>query len=52
MYNLIVASISKKNFEAVNNKDFNAVLKQCDLPRIRTTLTDHPTATMAFISSA
>lgn len=30
MYNAIVASISKKNFEAVNNQDFDAILKQCD----------------------
>ncbi|OQN99975.1 hypothetical protein B0A48_14180 [Cryoendolithus antarcticus] len=30
MYNLIVARISKKNFEAVNNKDFDSILKQCD----------------------
>ncbi|OQN99634.1 hypothetical protein B0A48_14776 [Cryoendolithus antarcticus] len=30
MYNLIVARISKKNFEAVNNKDYDAILEQCD----------------------
>lgn len=30
MYHSIVARISRKNFEAVNSKDFEAILAQCD----------------------